>query len=99
MQFKSFTICLVLLLAVCFKTQAQNNQLTSIKIDLSKKGAVIPSSMYGIFFEEISHSGDGSLYAELIQNRGFEDNTLPGGTTLVNGFAVAASKPNYRSGH
>ena len=98
MQLKSFTLCMVLLLAVCIKTQAQNNQLTSIKIDLSKKGAVIPSSMYGIFFEEISHSGDGSLYAELIQNRGFEDNTLPGGTVLENGFAVAPSKPNYRSG-
>lgn len=27
---------------------------------------------YGIMFEDISHSGDGGLYAELIQNRAFQ---------------------------
>ena len=28
--------------------------------------------MYGVFYEEINHAGDGGLYAELIQNRDFE---------------------------
>ncbi len=28
--------------------------------------------LYGIFFEDINHSADGGLYAELIQNRSFE---------------------------
>ena len=36
-----------------------------IKVDFARKGADIPASMYGIFFEEINHSGDGGLYAEL----------------------------------
>lgn len=39
-----------------------------IKVDFARKGADIPASMYGIFFEEINHSGDGGLYAELVQN-------------------------------
>lgn len=69
----------------------------AIDIDLSKPGAKVQPSMYGIFFEEINHSGDGGLYAELIQNRGFEDKNLPGGTRLDSGFAIAPSKPNYRN--
>jgi hypothetical protein len=60
-----------------------------ITIDLSQEGAEIPSSLYGIFFEEITHSGDGGLYAEMIRNRGFEDGTLPSGTVLQEGRAVA----------
>ena len=31
--------------------------------------------MYGIMFEDINHSGDGGIYAELIQNRGFQGST------------------------
>jgi len=48
-------------------------------IDAARKGHDINKGMYGIFFEEINHSGDGGLYAELIQNRGFEEQTIPGG--------------------
>jgi len=48
-------------------------------VDTYQRGADINPSMYGIFFEEINHSGDGGLYAELIQNRGFEEQTIPGG--------------------
>ena len=51
----------------------------SATVDLSQRGADIPASMYGIFFEEINHAGDGGLYAELIQNRGFEDSSVPEG--------------------
>lgn len=51
-------------------------------IDAARKGHDINKDMYGIFFEEINHSGDGGLYAELIQNRGFEEQTIPGGFRL-----------------
>lgn len=61
-----------------------------VTIDLSQERAEIPSSLYGVFFEEITHSGDGGLYAEMIMNRGFEDGTLPSGTILRQGRAVAA---------
>lgn len=48
-------------------------------IDAGTRGHDINPSMYGIFFEEINHAGDGGLYAELIQNRGFEEHVIPGG--------------------
>lgn len=54
----------------------------TITIDYNQKGADIPESMYGIFFEEINHSGDGGLYAELVQNRGFEETSVPEGYTV-----------------
>lgn len=70
-----------------------------IYVDHFKKGAPVAPSMYGIFFEEISHAGDGGLYAELIQNRGFEEHVLPSGCTLKNGRAWAPHSPEYRSGN
>ena len=45
------------------------------KFNLGQRGPEIYEDYYGIFFEELSHSGEGGLYAELIQNRSFEDNT------------------------
>jgi len=72
-----------------------DKKVDKITIDLATEGAEIPSSLYGIFFEEITHSGDGGLYAEMIQNRGFEDGTPPSGTTLKDGFAVAESLMCY----
>ena len=46
-------------------------QQTKITIDATQKGASVSPDLHGIFFEEISHGGEGGLYAELIQNRGF----------------------------
>lgn len=43
------------------------------KITIDLKGAKAISNMLtGIFFEDINYAADGGLYAELIQNRGFE---------------------------
>ena len=52
---------------------------SSLKIDMTQHGASVSPSLHGIFFEEINHAGDGGLYAELIQNRSFEDMVLPEG--------------------
>lgn len=68
-----------LLLAACSQPQAE------ITIDVAQHGADIPSSMYGIFYEEINHAGDGGLYAELVQNRGFEDTSVPEGYRVKDG--------------
>lgn len=57
-----------------------------IVIDLQKKGASVSPSMYGVFFEEINHAGDGGLYAELVQNRSFEEAEVP------NGFRVNGNR-------
>ncbi|HVH54665.1 MAG TPA: alpha-L-arabinofuranosidase C-terminal domain-containing protein [Vicinamibacterales bacterium] len=70
----------------------------TITIDAMKSGAAIPANLYGIFFEEISHAGDGGLYAELIQNRGFEDSRLPPMSTLENGFVVPERTPHFDTG-
>lgn len=43
-----------------------------LEINLSKPGAHIQPTMYGIFFEDINFAADGGLYAELVKNRSFE---------------------------
>lgn len=66
-----------------------------IQVDPGKEGARISPTLHGIFFEEISHAGEGGLYAELIQNRGFEDSRLPRGTTLQDGNIVPERTPHF----
>ena len=39
-----------------------------------KGGRAISDELIGIFFEDISSSADGGLYAELVQNGSFEFN-------------------------
>ena len=60
----------------------------TITIDLQKPGSSISPTMYGVFFEEINRAGDGGLYAELVWNRSFEDNTLPEGFTIRGNILV-----------
>lgn len=77
-----------------FTTNAQ--QKAVISIDAANKGSVISPTLHGIFFEEISHAGEGGIYAELIQNRGFEESRIPAGTKLENGFLVPwPQKPHF----
>ncbi len=84
---------LLLFLSLAFTNSAQYK--ANISIDANQLGAAISPTLHGIFFEEISHAGEGGLYAELIQNRGFEENVLPYGTRLVDGFIVPAKAPMY----
>ena len=70
----------------------------SITVDLASPGAAIPPTLYGIFFEEINHAGDGGLYAELVRNRGFEDSRLPPACVLDNGFLVPPRTPHFDTG-
>jgi len=50
-----------------------------IVVDVDKPGHAVPATLYGIFFEEINHAGEGGLYAEMVLNRDFEMTTLPKG--------------------
>ena len=52
-------------------------------MDIDRPGIAVSPLLYGIFFEEVSRSGDGGLYAEMIQNRSFEDMAIPVAWTLV----------------
>src|ERR1043165_4939951 len=51
---------------------AQNATLT---IESGPQAAKISPMHYGLMTEEINHSYDGGLYAELIRNRAFRDDT------------------------
>ncbi|MBR1668786.1 MAG: carbohydrate binding domain-containing protein [Bacteroidaceae bacterium] len=53
-------------------TMAASAQV-NITIDANQRGPKISPTHYGIFFEDINHAADGGLYAELIQNRSFEN--------------------------
>jgi alpha-L-arabinofuranosidase len=53
----------------------------TLDVDVSKPGPPIPARFFGLMTEEINHAYDGGLYAELIQNRTFQDpgpRTAPG---------------------
>ncbi len=76
MNFKSYACKLLATTCICAAgTLSGAAQGVTISLDPTAKGAAIGDLHYGIFFEEINHAGDGGLYAELIRNRSFEDNT------------------------
>jgi len=58
-------------MVITIAVKAQNVKLT---LDLTKPGASVSPKLYGLMTEEINHSYDGGLYAELIRNRIFKDN-------------------------
>ena len=84
-----------LLWALTLIPASAQDQLT---INLSQKGNAVGDAMYGIFFEEINHAGDGGLYAELVQNRGFEEHVLPAGMTYSDGTIHAVQTAHYGTG-
>ena len=65
-------------------------QTAHIDIDASVVGNPISPILYGIFFEEINHAGDGGLYAELVRNRSFEDADTPQAWKLLGDGAKMA---------
>jgi alpha-N-arabinofuranosidase len=70
-------------LSVCIMNDV-NAQTTRLTLDLTKPGLTVSPMLYGLMTEEINHSYDGGLYAELIRNRIFKDNpTKPEAWSLV----------------
>jgi len=75
------------------------SKTASIQIDASGPGVAVNPSMYGIFYEEINHAGEGGLYAEMVQNRDFEANNIPAGTALAgNNFVKPNGPRTYKKG-
>jgi alpha-N-arabinofuranosidase len=55
---------------------ASNPNVTSVNLtvttrDYSKQNETAPK-LYGLMFEDIDHSGDGGIYAEMLINRAFQ---------------------------
>ena len=64
---KIFSICATMMVAAGMTAQTH-----TLDVNTTKVGGPIPSTMYGIFFEDINYAADGGLYAELVKNRSFE---------------------------
>lgn len=88
-----FLFSVAMIATSCSETKAETMVLD---IDMGSKGAEVPASMYGIFFEEINHAGDGGLYGEMLMNRSFEERVLPkGGYKVENGELVSPAVMNH----
>ena len=72
----------------------------SLTVDASQRRARINPTQFGEFLEEINHSGDGGIYAELIRNRDLkEDPSSPVYWSAVTGGGrAAASRWTRRQG-
>jgi alpha-L-arabinofuranosidase len=78
------TLAIALSIALAGMAAAQERGFTAtVRVSLKADKAPVPPTLYGIFMEELSHAFDGGIYAELIQNRGFEEGQLPPGMKLV----------------
>ena len=76
-------------------TAVHAQQKANVTIDVIAKGAPVSKELHGVFFEEISHAGEGGLYAELIQNRGFEEANIPTGMRLEGNRIVPPASPHF----
>src|SRR3954447_17162767 len=47
-------------------------QTRNVTVQVDKPGAAIPSTLFGLFFEDINFGADGGLYPERVKNRSFE---------------------------
>src|SRR3954470_24464538 len=67
-------LCGALAFSFIFAAQVLRADVAAtLDVDVTKPGTAIPPDLNGLMTEEINHSYDGGLYAELIQNRTFQD--------------------------
>ena len=71
----------------------------NFEINVSKMGAPIQKTMYGIFFEDINYAADGGLYAELVVNRSFEFPNHLAGWDVSGKVSVLADGPFDKNPH
>jgi len=94
------------LLAVAVSCFSQDSYTVSTKVVKAR----VPATLWGLFFEDINRAADGGVYAEMVENRGFDFpkpmtawSTWPsshlrdGVFLVVNQAAVNAADPKYLS--
>ncbi|MBB2748691.1 UNVERIFIED_ORG: alpha-L-arabinofuranosidase [Microbispora rosea subsp. rosea] len=59
-----------------FQVEGYAKDVGELKVDTTAVGTKVSPNLYGIFYEDINHAADGGLYAELVQNRSFEFNSV-----------------------
>ncbi|HEY2431761.1 MAG TPA: alpha-L-arabinofuranosidase C-terminal domain-containing protein [Vicinamibacterales bacterium] len=79
-------------LVLLFGVASMRDANPTIVIDAGSPSGKVSPTLYGLMTEEINHSYDGGLYAELVRNRAFlDDKTSPAHWSLVQGDGAAAS--------
>ena len=66
-----------------------------VSVRTKEKRFPVARDLYGLFFEDISHAGDGGLYPEMIRNRSFEDSLLPEGCVTKDGGRTFVSPTGW----
>jgi Alpha-L-arabinofuranosidase len=94
---KKVVFCSIALSLLISPIKASSSK-EEVVIHLNQKGAAVSPSMYGVFFEEISHAGDGGLYAELVKNRSFEELEMPDGYTAKGDRLIPRQVHNHITG-
>ncbi len=69
----------IAVLVLAARAAALCQPAASIEIDVSKVKHPIPRTIYGTFLEPIGHSIYGGLWAQVLENPGFEDNLWSAG--------------------
>jgi alpha-N-arabinofuranosidase len=98
------TLLLLSFITVAVSALPQDTYTVSTKTTKAK----VPSTLWGLFFEDINRAADGGLYAEMVENRSFDFpkpmtawNTWPSSRlrddifTIFNQSAVNAADPKY----
>ncbi len=72
---KNFVIALVVTSGLFSTNQDSIAQTKTFTVKAKEVKAEVPSTLWGIFFEDINLGADGGIYAELVKNRSFEFDT------------------------
>src|ERR1043166_9082419 len=85
-------LCILAVQAVIASRPATAQEAVRLTIEAGRSAAKCSPILYGLMTEEINHSYDGGLYAELLRNRAFmDDSQRPVHWTAVqSGGSVAA---------
>ncbi len=83
----------IVLMTVCLASGwAAGRPEASLSIDVAAPTGKVSPTLYGLMTEDINHSYDGGLYAELVQNRAFlDDPTKPVHWSVVQGNGSRAA--------
>src|SRR3954471_21899160 len=96
---KLWTTCVAILLSSLLASIHAEESPTTVTVAVDKPGIKVSPTLYGIFFEEINRSGDGGIYAEMINNRSFEDADTTVGWNVTTSEGSSATLDNSQPIH
>jgi alpha-N-arabinofuranosidase len=83
---------LLLLMATAFALNPALAQTPVLNLNLANANTDVSPMLYGLMTEEINHSYDGGIYAELIRNRIFKDSK-----TTAEAWSLVKDKPSAQA--